>query len=64
MTLDELMLRLANADNFETFPELAAAYAEFNARWDSGERPTDVDAVDAFLRRGPITYRRRRGNVC
>ena len=64
MTFDELLLKLANADNFGTFPELAAAYAEFHERWNRGERPSDIDAADAFLRSGHATFKRRRGNVC
>lgn len=63
MTLDELILKLANAYNFDTRAELYEGYAELTRRRESGERPTDVTVATAFLRSGMKTFLQRKQNV-
>lgn len=63
MTFDELLLKLANAYNFDTRAELYEGYAELTRRLERGERPTDVTVADAFLRSAMKTFLQRKQNV-
>ena len=63
-SIDALMARASNADNFVSIDAFGAAARELRERLESGEMPSDIYLAGSLARQMRQTFDARKSRVC
>lgn len=63
-SIDDLLERVSNADNFASIRDGMVAARELRLRIDAGEIPSDLSTAGEMVRRALASLERREGRMC